>query len=262
MSMKKLFNFIQVHYSVIYKVFLILVTIVLLVSLFPKKATFKYEYYVGKPLMHADLIALFDFAIEKTDDEIRGEKEAVLKDVKPYFRYDEEIYNQSRVALSETFENVWKKKYSQLISPNLQFKDTSKYKCFEIFDTVFSSGIIESNYILENKTSEYSIIILTDNVAVEKELNDLFTINSASEYIKAYLIEDQSVDVDLIVSVLNASILHNIFYDEETTEREKVLALENISLTHGMVQNGERIISKGELITSDKYEILESLKKT
>ncbi|NTW34309.1 MAG: HDIG domain-containing protein, partial [Bacteroidetes bacterium] len=34
-----------------------------------------------------------------------------------------------------------------------------------------------------------------------------------------------------------------------------------ISLTYGMVQKGERIISKGELVTADKYQVIESLKK-
>ena len=37
--------------------------------------------------------------------------------------------------------------------------------------------------------------------------------------------------------------------------------MNRISLTSGMVQKGERIISKGELITADKFQVIESLKK-
>ncbi|MCD4680625.1 MAG: HDIG domain-containing protein [Bacteroidales bacterium] len=259
--MKKFFNYLRKHYSEIYKIFLFLVAVVFLIGLFPKQATFKYEFNVGKPWMHDDLIALFDFAIEKTDNEIKSEREAILKDIKPYFSYDKQIYLLNRQTLTDMFDEEWGNKYPKPNKATAKLKDLSKQKCIEIFDTVFLRGIIELNHLIENKAPDYSIIILTDNVAVDKELDDLFTINTASDYIKNEVSNSQSVEADLIISVLNATILQNVIYDEETTEKEKQLLLDNISLTHGMIQNGERIISKGELITSDKYIVLESLKK-
>ena len=39
---------------------------------------------MGKPWMHDDLIALFDFAIEKPEEEIENEKESINKGIKPY----------------------------------------------------------------------------------------------------------------------------------------------------------------------------------
>ncbi len=61
--MKKFFSFVRNNYQHIYKVFLFLVGIVLLVLIFPKEGKFKYEFSRGKPWMHAELFAPFDFAI-------------------------------------------------------------------------------------------------------------------------------------------------------------------------------------------------------
>ena len=76
------------HYANIYKLFLFVASIFLLVSLFPREGTFKYEFRKGKYWMHDDLIAPFDFAITKSEEEITAEKAALLADVKPYFRMD------------------------------------------------------------------------------------------------------------------------------------------------------------------------------
>jgi putative nucleotidyltransferase with HDIG domain len=56
-------------------------------------------------------------------------------------------------------------------------------------------------------------------------------------------------------------LIHNVFYDKDKTESEKQSRLDAVSLTKGMVQRGELIVSKGELITPGKYQVLESLRR-
>ena len=58
----------------------------------------------------------------------------------------------------------------------------------------------------------------------------------------------------------NAIYPYEVVYDEATYKQAKNELLEQISLTRGMVQAGERIISRGELVNGDKFRILESLK--
>ena len=55
-------------------------------------------------------------------------------------------------------------------------------------------------------------------------------------------------------------ILPNITYDQNTSEAVRNDLLTNISLTKGMVQSGEKIISQGEIIDHRLHRILESLK--
>jgi putative nucleotidyltransferase with HDIG domain len=64
-----------------------------------------------------------------------------------------------------------------------------------------------------------------------------------------------------MLQVLQNAVEQNIIFDEKTTELVKQSLISNISLTRGMVQLGERVISKGELVDNEKYLIIESLKK-
>ena len=54
----------------------------------------------------------------------------------------------------------------------------------------------------------------------------------------------------------------NLSYDEAFNENELQKQLGEVSYTQGMIQAGERIIFKGDLVTPDKFTILESLKQT
>ena len=60
--------------------------------------------------------------------------------------------------------------------------------------------------------------------------------------------------------MLQNALIFNVIYDVDTWEKEKKGLLGRISETRGMVQSGERIIAKGELVTADKFQVLESLR--
>lgn len=261
--MKKIISYLRDHYAEIYKAFLFLLSIVLLVLIFPKEGKFKYEFHKGKPWMHEDLIAPFDFAILKTDEVIKIEQEDVLKELKPYFKFDNDLYLQKREELSEEFEKKWNFKYAD--KKRLQKKKINNKKLsLLIFDTLMTRGIIELNPEIENKPGDFNIIIITNNIAEEKELRNLFTVHSAYEYIHSQLKKNNydktKIDKELLLSLLENSIIQNVYFNAETTNNEKEAILNNISLTQGMLQMGERVISKGELITNNKFQVLESLK--
>ena len=257
--MKKIILFFKKHHSDIFKGSLFLLTIVLLVLIFPREGKFKYEFQKGKPWKHKDLIAPFDFAIIKPGKEIELERLLVLEELKPFFKIDDRLIEEKTEELSNEFEREWKRKYSRK-DKRKNLKNNSKDACLEIFNKLIITGIIELTPEIENKTDDFTIIILKDNIAEEKNLSQVFSIHTANEFILEQLRDYKNVDRALLLSILEKFLVPNIFYDAETTEKEKQILLNNISLTHGMVQTGERIISKGELVTGNKYQVLESIK--
>ncbi|HAI18664.1 MAG TPA: phosphohydrolase, partial [Xanthomarina gelatinilytica] len=72
--MKDFINFLYRNHSLAYKLILFISTTFLIVYLFPKSGKFKYNFEKGKPWQSENLYAPFDFAIKKTDDEIKAEK--------------------------------------------------------------------------------------------------------------------------------------------------------------------------------------------
>lgn len=59
----------------------------------------------------------------------------------------------------------------------------------------------------------------------------------------------------------NKEVTPNLLYDSITSKNLENNLLSNISLTHGAVQAGEKIIDTGEIVTTEKYQQLISLRK-
>ena len=257
--MKKFLSKLRNNYSDISKVSLFAITVVLLVLIFPKEGRFKYEFRKGKPWMHQDLIAPFDFAVLKSADEVGEEEEAVLKQLKPYFRNDLELVKNKRSKLQQDFESKWKtekgdkKRFEKQKLENLQ-------TCLKVFDSVMQKGIIELPPSLEGKPEETIVNVITENVVAERTLGEFFTIRSADLFVLSSLNSSDGSEIEILKGILENSLAQNIRFDPVTTENEKKALLSGISLTRGMVQSGERIISKGELITPAKFQVLESLR--
>lgn len=257
--MKNFFSFLRNHYSDIYKGFLLIAMIVFLVMIFPKEGKFKYEFQKSKPWMHEVLIAPFDFAILKSPEKLENERKAIRDNIKLYFDFDKNISTQKRQELIVNFNNKWNEEYENI--PEFQsLKKKNEQLCLSIFDSVMNVGIIKLTPDIENKSGDFGIIVLKEQLADEYELSEFFTIQTAYNFINSTLNFSKEVDKVLLLSMLENSLKQNIVFNNVITESEIANSLNNISLAHGMIQEGERIISKGELITSEKFQVLESLK--
>lgn len=62
------------------------VTALLIAYFFPREGKFRYQFYEGKPWRYGLLTAPSDFPIYKTDDEVKAEKDSVLRKFEPYYR--------------------------------------------------------------------------------------------------------------------------------------------------------------------------------
>lgn len=254
--MKKFISFIRHSHPEIYKGILFCVAVAAIVFIFPKQGKFKYEFQnlKGKPWLHEDLIAPFDFAIKKSDDELRKEKSDVIANAKPYFKFDKTIVAAKKAQLQFEIDKSWDNKKSK----------ASKVKTLavgeKILDSIYSKGILEPNAIIDTKPSDFSIYVLDNNVAEELELRDFYTITSAYEYQLEQLSKQTGVDAKYLLPILENCIAHTIFYDKGTSEKILKQSIDDISPSRDIILKEQSIISKGEIIDAHKFQILESLK--
>ena len=71
-------------------VLLMLAAALFLTLLIPKEGAFPYEFQLSKPWLHEEYYAPFDIPIQKSDAEIRSEKDSLTRHVVPYFKRTEE----------------------------------------------------------------------------------------------------------------------------------------------------------------------------
>ncbi len=242
------------NYYQINKIILFLITLVILLALFPREGKFKYEFQRGRPWQHDDLIAPFDYAILKQKSELQKERRAALSEAYLFFKVDPD---KMEYAKSEFLARLDREGQS-MVTP--QEKELVIKIAFALLDSIYSRGIIEMVPALEKETSDFKIGVIKDNMARIVPVKSLFSISKANEYLLLNLAAEHEVDGKFILPMLQASILHNVVFDDFLTKAQREQSLANISTTRGMVQKGERIIGKGELVDESKYQQLESLR--
>lgn len=257
--MNKQINWLRDHYDLFGKIVLFALMIGVLITIFPREGKFRYEYQKGKPWQHADLIAPVDMAILKPEAELQNEINEALKESRLYFRRDHEVVSSQTNNLINSYNKLKEKGSESLEINNGEHPDPLAFM-LEIIDFIFSRGVIGLTTEIENKPADFEIFEVDGNQAVKKTISDFFTIRTAGQYINTKTSKGNNVPIAIRELLLN-SLKQNIIFDAENTKRAQEAMINEIPETRGMIQSGEKIISRGELVNSEKFQILESLRQ-
>ncbi|MBR6775960.1 MAG: HDIG domain-containing protein [Bacteroidales bacterium] len=240
-------------YQTISRILVLLCAFVIIVWQMPRTVKFKYEYQKMKPWQYESLYAPFNFPIYKTAEQLRIEEESSLKDTYPIFIFDNVTTKHNRENMLAEFDMKW--------TGRQEDKDDNKMLLERLYDTIENQGIIINISSLENLKAESMIDVIRDRVVKTKQVRDFYTMKSATDFITDYLSDvDKNIDKLLINRLLLAHLHQNVIYSEDKTKQNEEQAKSDISLTFGMVQKDELIINEGEIITEEKFNILNSLK--
>jgi len=212
--------------------------------------------------MHPTLIAPFDFAIMKSDQAISEERDSLVQSLTPYFLFHDSVGKQQIKSLSLRIDEITLKENTEIL-----YSRIVKDKVITIFEKLYGSGILEqdvSNF--PPLAGKKALIIIKNKLAEKISTGKLYTLKSAySEAITSLdLLKNSDPDLKQILEKFNAEdyLAVNLTFDQGKTDSEKQKMLENLSTTYGVVQEGERIVSQGDVISPHTYLILESLKKS
>lgn len=255
--MTKVLEYLRNKHEQIYKGTLFLITLFLIVYWMPNERKFAFDYIKNKPWQHDVLIAPFDFAVYKSSEEIKAEEDNIVKNKNFYFYKDTSISDKKLKNFSASFIITWNKKFEDR---NNNLKAILLKKGYELLHNVYDNGIISApNDVLDTIIQRKVIYVLENEIAEPIEFNKFFTLSEAYNFIENNL--PDTPENRLVLKTISENLVPNVIYNEALTNRILQNKIKDISLTRGMIQKGERIISKGELVDDEKFEILESLKK-
>lgn len=206
-------------------------------------------YEVGKPWTYDIMIAPMDFPIYKTQQQRELERDSMMRQLVPYL--DEDTVGAVGVMYSlesEIAKGVNKEAYEALA---------------EVVAEVYEQGVISPEELNELERMKVSIVAVLDaqNAVRERDLAVLFTPGSAVGYVERKLC---SLGMDLaFVKELGVQkyILINVKINESKTRMAREKLLSSLLPTAGMVQEGEKIVDKGEVVTPEIDMMLRSLKQ-
>lgn len=227
----------------------------IIVVLLPSDLQYKYQYTEGKPWQYDLLTATFDFPIYKTEVEISNQRNDIIKTHKPYYVLDTSLKSKQIAFLELIVQSLFAKDTISPISTHVISE--LKKSLINLYDT----GILTSQdqSALLAKEAKY-IVIMQNNLGQTRRVEDIIT---EKEAIRLFLKDASRILPESTLNKLpiNELIIGNLVYDAETTKKIKNDELNNLSLTSGQIQAGERIIDRGEIVTYEKQKILDSLKK-
>ena len=241
--------------TIIYKVLLFLATTVAIVYLFPKGGQFKYEFSNGQVWRYDNLYAPFDFAIQKSEDEIIIETKEIEVNAKLYFRYNQDIVTEvmnnfkTQIARFEPSDSIPDKDINQLA-----------FDAEAILNSIYKEGYIEE--VSENQVSREDeiIAIRKNNEVSDTFFRKLYTNKEVLNLINTGLNDANIAAKFVMVDLLADIVKPNVFYDNVFTQKIIDNLVDNISYTKGKVTSGELIILKGDVVEGKKLEMLRSLK--
>jgi putative nucleotidyltransferase with HDIG domain len=220
--------------------------------LFPKSGKFKYNFEKGKPWQSENLYAPFDFAIKKTEEEIASEKKIITDNALLYFDLDTNIKSK----VSYDFSLQFKKEFSDSIPTKTYQK---LYKAGEaIISELYFFGIPSEKY---NYAEDRSVVILDGREKKQEGVfNNLVFQDQLTPIIEKVLDNDNlSIYKTDFVALFFDFVEPNLEFNKGFTDKVLQDQLGKVAYTRGSVAKETLIVSKGEVVEGDKYQVLKSL---
>ena len=253
--MKDFINRLYQNHALIYKVFLFITTTIAIVYLFPKGGHFGLDIQKGKIWQSDNLYAPFDFAIEKSNEQIEKEKEEIESNKELYFATNKSVISRVRANYLENFNSV------------IPDSVIAKYNRRNVirFGDKFLSKIYENGYLekgdADKATKNQRISLREGNQVKQVVFNKFISSSEINSLLNNHFDNTSYKALKPYFKKIYTNVLEpSIYYDEDLTKKALEKELNEISYTKGLVSEDERIISKGDVVEGKKYEILSSLK--
>ncbi|WP_337583527.1 HDIG domain-containing metalloprotein [Prevotellamassilia timonensis] len=229
----------------------VIVVVLLLVYFLPRETKFGYEYEQGRPWRYNSLIATFDFPVYKTPDEVQAERDSALSQFQPFYTEDVQIAQRQIAA----FETAWRAgRFGDVPAHCLNHVD-------KMLRGVYEAGIVPSadlSQMAKERTPGVRVVEGTE--AVTRPITELYSTRSAYEYI--VYADTINFPRELLARCnINEYLSPNLSIDSAKTSAVREDLLAAVSPASGMVQSGQRIIDRGEIISAEQYKILQSFER-
>lgn len=229
----------------------LLVSVVTLIYFLPRESKFGYVYELNKPWHYPQLIASYDFVIYKTDDEVKRERDSVVRQFVPYYRVDSLVSENQIAALRKDF-------YAG------KFRGIPVYylpRLVENLRQIYARGILDvSDYEGFLKGDSHVLRLIRGQEATTGEVENFFTIRTAYDYL-LNRDKDALSQEALRECNLNDYLAVNVKNDTAKNRLELQSELSQVSDNIGMVQSGQLVIDRGQIVNAEHMRILNSLKK-
>lgn len=237
-------------HDLLVRIALVVCGVILIVWSMPHDSQVTFKAEQGKPWRHADFTAPFDFPIYKSDVAIQAERDSIMRQYEPYYGLDTEKEGKMISKFTTDFASGipgLTPDYISIIANRLH--------------NFYQQGIMSSaQYDDLIKDTTRMIRIVSGKEATSSHITSVYSPKSAYEQLfqDPMLIQHRAL---LQRCNLNDYIVPNLTYEKERSESSLRDLLESIPLASGVVQSGQKVVDRGQIVDEKTYRIIESFVK-
>ena len=228
----------------------VVATVAVIVWFMPRDHQNSFKIEKGRPWIHADLKAPFDFPVYKSEDAVKAERDSMMGLYEPYFNYDKETegvqirqfmtdYNKGIPGLTDDYISIIVNRLHQ----------------------IYQKGVMSNaDYAQYNRDTTQMIRVVSSRNAVSVQISNIYSTVTAYEML--FLDPMISSHRDILQKCsLNDYITPNLIFDKDRSEAVLSDLHNSIPLASGLVQRGQKIIDRGDIVDAKTYEVLLSFQK-
>jgi len=236
--------------DVLIRVAIILGAVAIITWFMPRDSRSSYRAELGKPWKYADFTAPYDFPIYKSDQAVKRERDSIISHFEPYFNINKDVEgNMVRKFVRDYNDGIpgLPADYISIIANRLH--------------ALYQTGIISSNDYGELRTDTSRLIRIVDGKTAQSvPLTSVYSTKAAYEQIYLDKILEPHRQI-LQKCNLNDYITPNLVYDKVRNQSSLNDIMNSIPLASGLVQKGQKIIDRGEIVDEQVLRIVDSYTK-
>ena len=229
---------------------LVIGTVAVIVWSMPRENVSIFHAEKGKPWKYAEFTAPFDFPVYKSEAEILRERDSVMRQYEPYYDYnavtEQQMVRKFQADYADGIPDV-PSDYLAIISNRLH--------------SLYQQGIMDQEDYQSLHADSSSMIRLVHNKqASSVSILEVYSPKGAYEQ----LFHDPKLAAlrqQLQKCNLNNYLVPNLVFDRNRSETSRTELLGSIPLASGLVQKGQKIVDRGEIVTERTQRIIESYLK-
>lgn len=258
----------RLYYKATYRIVAFAVCSVVMALAFPTMRSYTYEYELGRPWRHEDVIAPYDFPILKPEAQVAVERDSLLKGATPFYVIDSLDEVEARLTAHQLVREFQPK--LRYYAPRGTSTDTlaalSEQALAEALSAAAQVGVFEVRPTTDVDAQE--LMLIRANTVEPYRFDNLLTLREAYASVTAATIERlrehygadsrwvrQMVEAMPVADVIEA----NVTPDETRTETARAERLESLALAAGKVMAGQQIVRTGDIVSERTAQLLTSL---
>jgi putative nucleotidyltransferase with HDIG domain len=236
---------------------MMVLSVLIITTFLPKQPRFRYEFEKGTIWKNKDLVSPFSFAILKTNPQVNTDKKDAIDNVLPIYKLNKDLFNVVEDAFSNEFDVKWRSNaFPETESP------VYKQAALKLLKYIYDKGIVAiNNKHVKGSSGHYDFSLLKNNISKTVSTHDVFTVQSALIYFKENFTSLNMKMKEAVVNLVEDHLQPNIIFDEKMTGVVQNSMVSSLSTTRGMVQKGELIIAKDNVVDDEIYQKLLSFKE-